>query len=75
MSFKVRIGIRCHLRSSVPALNVPIGRNSKELVREAGKSSRKIMKEEDLVASIMPNPVDIARDGKVTAQLWKPATW
>lgn len=52
----------------------PIGRNSKELVRAAGKH-RLIMTEQDLLAAIMPNPVDIVRDGRVTAQLWKPATW
>jgi len=51
----------------------PIGRNSKELVRVADK--RLIMTEEHLRASLLPNPVDIVRDGKVTAQLWKPASW
>jgi hypothetical protein len=66
------------LRRKYPAKKVfvlpPIGRNSKELVREAG-DNRLIMTEEHLLASMLPNPVEIVRDGKVTAQLWKPAPW
>jgi uncharacterized LabA/DUF88 family protein len=53
----------------------PIGRNSKELVKEAGRNSRKIMSEQHLEASILPNPVDVVRDGRVTAQIWKPDSW
>jgi uncharacterized LabA/DUF88 family protein len=53
----------------------PIGRNSKELIRAAGKNSRKIMTEDDLKASQLPNPVDVIKDGKVSSQLWKPAHW
>jgi uncharacterized LabA/DUF88 family protein len=52
----------------------PIGRNSKELVNAAGKK-RLTMTEDDLLQSLLPNPVDIVRNGKVTAQLWKPAVW
>jgi hypothetical protein len=51
----------------------PIGRNSKELVQAAG--NRLIMTEQHLRDSQLPNPVDIIRNGKITAQLWKPASW
>jgi uncharacterized LabA/DUF88 family protein len=51
----------------------PIGRNSKELVQAAG--NRLNMTEQHLRDSLLPNPVNIVRDGKVTAQLWKPASW
>lgn len=51
----------------------PIGRNSKELVR-AAKGNRLIMTEDHLRAAIMPNPVEIERDGK-RVQMWKPDTW
>jgi hypothetical protein len=52
----------------------PIGRNSKELVRTAGKNSRKIMTEDDLAASLLPNPVEGLKDGR-TVQIWKPTSW
>lgn len=53
----------------------PIGRNSKELVTAAGKNSRKTMEERHLAAAVLPNPVDVMRDGRVISQIWKPATW
>ncbi len=53
----------------------PIGRNSKELIQEAGKPSRKIMEEAHLAASLLPNPVDVVRSGKTISQIWKPANW
>jgi uncharacterized LabA/DUF88 family protein len=53
----------------------PIGRNSKELVRAAGKNSRKIMKEEDLAASFLPNPVEGKNEEGKLVQIWKPASW
>lgn len=53
----------------------PCGRNSKELVRAAGKKSRKIMEEHDLANSQLPNPViGTNADGK-EIQIWKPTTW
>ncbi len=53
----------------------PIGRNSKELVKAAGKNSRKIMREEDLVASLLPNPVEGKNADDKIVQIWKPASW
>jgi hypothetical protein len=32
------------------------------------------MTEDDLIASLLPNPIEIMRDGKAI-QLWKPTTW
>jgi uncharacterized LabA/DUF88 family protein len=53
----------------------PCGRNSKELVRAAGKNSRKIMEEHDLASSQLPNPVrGVNVEGK-EVQIWKPTTW
>jgi uncharacterized LabA/DUF88 family protein len=69
----VRLLLKLHPTKKVFVLP-PIGRNSKELVRAAGKN-RLVMTEEHLGRAILPNPVDIVRDGKMVAQLWKPATW
>jgi uncharacterized LabA/DUF88 family protein len=51
----------------------PIGRNSKELVRASG-GNRLIMTEDHLRKALLPNPVNVVKDGKTT-QIWKPATW
>jgi uncharacterized LabA/DUF88 family protein len=53
----------------------PIGRNSKELVRAAGRGSRKVMLESHLAAAQMPNPVQVLRDGRVISRIVKPTTW
>jgi hypothetical protein len=53
----------------------PAGRNSKELVRAAGKNSRKIMTEDDLEKSQLPNPVKATNSEGKELQIWKPPTW
>jgi uncharacterized LabA/DUF88 family protein len=68
----VKLLLKLHPQKTVFILP-PIGRNSKELVK-AANGNRLIMKEDDLLAAVMPNPVEITRDGK-QVQIWKPANW
>jgi uncharacterized LabA/DUF88 family protein len=70
----IRLLKKLHRNKTVYVV-APIGRNSNELARAAGgKLNRKIMKEDDLRDSQLPNPFEKEVDGKKIF-LVRPANW
>ncbi len=55
------------------AVVIPIGRGAKQLAKVCGESFK--IEEADLIASLLPNPLPIMRDGKQISMIVKPTRW